>query len=286
MRWWLQRIGGVATIVVAVAGCGRRREHGPAAVDAGRAVAAAITRPAEPLPPPKAEPALVVVTYNMLFKRAGSEASMTALRSAQADIAILQEITPEWERALREHMGGSYPHMRFNAARAGGVAVLSRWPLGEVTLLPAPRWFPALRVAVDTPSGPVQVIAVHLRPPRFDRTRPLQALADAAAARRQEIEAYWKALDVTPPTLIAGDFNESREGSAVGFLVDQGLGSALAAVDPDTATWHGTVSGAAVTWQLDHGMFDPRFAVVSAGVIHAGDSDHFPLVARLKMARP
>ena len=267
---------GVALALVsglAVPGCARR---GPRR--AGGADAAAV------LPAPAADAggvpvALTVVSYNMLWKRAGSTASMAALRAAGADIAVLQEMTPAWERALRAGLGDLYPHMRFNAARAGGVAVLSRWPLDEPRLLPAPRWFPALRVLARTPDGPVQVVALHLRPPRLDRTRPLQVLAEIAAARRAEVEAYWKALDPALPTLIAGDFNETAGDSAVRFLGAQGLTSAL--TDPAVATWRGDGSQPGLGVQFDHVLFDRHFAAVSARVIDGGDSDHVPLVAAL-----
>ncbi len=273
-RLFHRRFGVVlALLAVLAAGCTRR---GPRM--AGRADAAVV------LPAPAADAgrvpiALTVVSYNMLWKRAGSAASLAALRSAGADLAVLQEMTPAWERALRADLGDLYPHMRFNAARAGGVAVLSRWPLDEPRLLPAPRWFPALRVLAQTPDGPVQVVALHLRPPRFDRARPLEVLAETAAARRTEVEAYWKALDVTLPTLIAGDFNETASDSAVSFLREHGLTSALG--DAGVATWRGDGSHPGLGVQFDHVLFDGHFIAVSARVIDGGDSDHVPLLAEL-----
>jgi len=268
-------------LCVVALGCGERRPRA-AAVDA-----AAHERTDRMAPPraaavsPAAAAPLVVVTYNVLYRRPGSAGTLEALRRANADVALLQEITPRWERALREHLRDRYPYMRFHAARAGGLAVLSRWPLGEAELLPAPRWFPALRVPVEAPGGRLQVVAVHLRPPRFDRARPLQVLAETAAERRAQIEAYWKALAPELPTVIAGDFNESRTGDAVSFLTAHGLTSALAAIDPDATTWH-DLTGSRAAWQLDHVMVDPAFTVAAAEVMRAGDSDHFPVVVKLE----
>ena len=110
--------------------------------------------------------ALRVATYNVNY--AGDhDAVLAAIADTDADVVLLQETTPSWERALRRRFGDRYPHMSFHHWRrsAGGLAVLSRHPIDADELIPpAASWFPAQRAVIAAPGGPVQVLHVHLRP--------------------------------------------------------------------------------------------------------------------------
>jgi len=279
---------GALAAAVSASGCSRPRSRPSGGAMAS--LGSPIGMPDKPADKPAAESdPIVVVSYNMLFAIPGDEDTLAALRSAQADIAVLQEITRGWERALRDRMADRYPHMLFHAGgRAEGYAVLSRWPLTEGDLLRSPvGFFPAGRVLIDTPAGRVQLFALHLRPPVSDRSAPFGGLFTTGKDRRKEVEAYWAHADPDLPTLAAGDFNEDRSGGAVGFLREQGLTSALPAVDPDATTWRWDTPNGQIRWQLDHVMFDGRFELKSAEVIQAGNSDHLPVVARLRLrSRP
>lgn len=88
--------------------------------------------------------------------------------------------------------------------------MLSKIPL-EVEALWAPpvgtgAWYPAQRLVVTAPFGPLQLLHVHLRP-ALDRGSWLRGFVTTPPVRRKEIAAHWRHLDPTLPTVVAGDFS-------------------------------------------------------------------------------
>ena len=97
--------------------------------------------------------------------------------------------------------------------------------------------------------GALQMLHVHLRPAwdgdwvtGFFTTPPI---------RRREIEAYWRALDPTLPTIVAGDFNEEvgPHGQALAYLHERALRRADTNGTP-TWQWKGNVSGRPIHLRL------------------------------------
>jgi endonuclease/exonuclease/phosphatase (EEP) superfamily protein YafD len=238
-----------------------------------------------PLPLPAGEPYLTVMSYNVNFGLAGDPEGEAAIRAGDADLVVLQETTAAWERALRAGLGDRYPHMMFrHCCGAGGLAILSRYAIDASEYLPkvGDGWFPAWRVVVTTPLGPIQVLAVHLRPPLSEHGSVVTGYFTTPGVRRAEIEAFVAHLDEDLPTLVVGDFNEPADGSAVRFLAERGLRSALPEFHPGADTWGWQTSLGTVRSQLDHIVYDPKLAALDARVIHAGRSDHHPVVAIFK----
>jgi endonuclease/exonuclease/phosphatase (EEP) superfamily protein YafD len=228
-----------------------------------------------------------VMTYNVWLSAAGQRATLDAIADGDADLVLLQEATPAWERALQARFAREYPYMRFHhgARPAGDLGVLSRRPIVDDTLLPpAGGPFPAQRLVVDTASGAVQVLHVHLQP-MLDGGDPVRGFFTTPPIRRREIEAFWQAVAPGLPTLAAGDFNEEHTvGSALAYLVDRGLRRVDAGA---LATWEfqGSWRGNDVHLRLhlDHLYVDAALHVVAATVLAAGASDHRPVVATLAL---
>lgn len=235
---------------------------------------------------PKGTPALRVVTFNVNFGLGGDEATLDALAAPDGDLLVLQETTPAWEAAARKKLGAKWPYQTWLHARAaGGLAVLSKRPFEVKRVLDNPAgWFPALHVVAQTPLGPVQVLAVHLRPPVSDDGSFVKGYLSTGPARRDEVRAFLPALDGKLPTLVAGDFNESASGDAVRYLEANGLRTALPEFEPGAKTWRWKVSGLYLSAQLDHVAYDARLEPVAARVERAGNSDHFPVVVDLVRA--
>ncbi len=254
--------------------------------------------------PAAGDTTLTVMTFNVNFGVAGDDSTIAAIRDAGADVVFLEETNQAWEDALRRSLAGDYPHMTFHhCCRAGGLAVLSKLPFTEKDYLPAVAggWFPALRVIVATPLGDVQVMSVHLHPPLDEQGNVLGGYWVSQPIRRAEIESHAAHLDATLPTLVVGDFNEDADGQAVKLLAARGFESTLAALHGHVRTWHWQLSIArrsmarlgrrapaasltlgTVSQQLDHILHDARLTAVSARVIEAGRSDHFPVVATFR----
>ena len=216
-----------------------------------------------------------VATYNVEYSGWRRPATLDAIATIDADVVLLQEVTPPWQRVLHERFGRAYPHARFHAAHgAGGLAALSRLPIDEDRLLPATDWFPAQRLVV----AGVQVLHVHLHP-MIDGGDWVRGYFTTPPIRRREIASYLAAL-TDLPTLVAGDFNEEPGGAALELLASRGIHRADSGAAP-TFEWKGSWRGNDIhlRLRLDHLCHDARLIVSDPRVVTAGASDHYAVVA-------
>ena len=237
----------------------------------------------QPRAPVAASASLRVMTYNVNFGIPGDAPTMDAITAGRADVVFLQEINPAWERALRAAMASAYPHMYFHArGGAGGIAVMSRFRItaAEIIRPEGDGWFPALRVVLASPLGPLQALVVHLRPPVSDGGSFVAGHFTAPRIHEQEIARFCQALDRALPTLVVGDFNEEEDGRAVAYLARAawGMRSALPEFAPKQPTWRWPTSVGTLERRLDHIAYDVRLEPLSIEVIDAGRSDHLPVV--------
>lgn len=224
------------------------------------------------------------MSYNVEFASFHQPATLDAIAAAGADVVMLQEVNLVWERALHERFDGVYPHAAYHAKRgAGGLAVLSRFPLQDDRLLPPTDWFPAQHVVVDAPAGPVQLLHVHLHP-MLDGGDPVKGYFTSPPIRRREIEAYVAALVPGLPVIIAGDFNEEPGGGVFAFLETRGLRRVDTGATP-TWEYHGDWKGQPVNLRLrlDHVVLGAPLTASAAEVLSAGASDHRPVVATIAL---
>lgn len=232
-----------------------------------------------PLPPTPAG-AVRVMTYNVNVGLAGDAATIAAISAGNADLVLLQETTPAWETALRATLAERYPHQAYHhCCGAGGLAVLSRWQVDVLDLVPpiGDGWFPAWRLRAASPLGPLQVMNVHLHPP-LDRQGSVVGYFSSRPIRRREIAELVERLEPGLPTLVVGDFNEGPGGGAVRLLERRGLRSALPLLVDGATTWRWPTSVGTVHQQLDHVAFDRALEPLDAVVLDGGRSDHRPVV--------
>ena len=230
---------------------------------------------------------LRVVSYNIhraigVDRRFRPERIARILRHHDADIVLLQETTPEWEAHLEHALGDAYPYRAFHhCCGAGGLAFLSVHPFEHQKVIEPPErgWFPAWMVVVDSLIGRLQALNVYLRPPFDDDGSVVSGYFVTKDIRRAEIERYVEALDPATPAIVAGDFNENRNGMAIGFLQARGMTSALPEFEPSAATWRWRTSVGTASAQLDHIVYDERLTPVAAEVRDVGQSDHRPVLA-------
>ena len=231
-------------------------------------------------------PHVVVMTYNVNYGLAGDPSTLDAIRNSLSDIVLLQETNAAWEEVLRAALATQYPHMVFHHHDpAGGLAVLSRYPLLEQELLEPVSWFPAWRGVTETALGPLQLLNVHLRPPFSDRGSVIGGYFMTPAVRQREIEHFSGSLDPDLPTLVVGDFNESERGKAATHLHRLGLRSALREFDRYGHTWRWDSSVIPLRGRYDHLMHDPRLEPLFVEVLRAGRSDHLPVRGAFALAR-
>lgn len=226
-----------------------------------------------------------VMTYNVNFGLEGDPAAIGAIRDEGADLVLLQETTPGWERALRSELADEYPYMEFrHFGAAGGLAVLSKHELHSRELIAPPEggWFPAWRLEVSTAVGRLQVLNVHLRPQLSESGSFVSGYFTTPGVRFDEISSYFRYLDPTLPTLVVGDFNEGRRGLAIRYLERRGFKSALSEFDGGS-TWRWPTSVGTVGAELDHIVYAPPLEPIEVRVVEAGRSDHLPVVGRFTL---
>ena len=229
---------------------------------------------------------LRLMTYNLNYGNPRPETSVAAIEKEDADIVLLQEITGAWKQALDQRFARRYPHRiyRLHGSSAGGIAVLSKHAISREELWAPPAgtgaWFPAQRLVVDAPLGPLQILNVHLRPALKDGSW-IKGFLETPPLRRKEIEAHWARLDARLPTIVAGDFNEDPTGRAVSYLEQRGL-ARVATAGP--TTWHYDADGVAdlLKLDIDHVLLDARMAGRNGRVLDAGASDHRPVVVTIE----
>lgn len=227
---------------------------------------------------------LTIATFNVHFARAGDASTLEAVGRTGADVIFLQELSPGWQTALSERYTETYPFMLFAPARgAGGLGVLSRWPLEDAGFLPAVIHHPAWLVKVGFPPASLHVLNVHLRASRRRGQNLLSGLIGMSADHEEEIATFMRRANA-PPSIVLGDFNEGFRGTAIGWLEQRGFVNALAVHDPDMPTWR--AGWGVFRSTLDHVLTRGCVSSIDAWVLHAGASDHWPVVARLNVAPP
>lgn len=237
--------------------------------------------------PAAAEPtALRVMSYNVNYANPDVAGSMDAIAAEDPDVVLLQEIDRDWQTALEKRFKKAYPHhvFRLHSRSPGGLGVLSKVPITDEELVPAPpdTWFPAQRLVVDGPFGKVQMLNVHLRP-AIDRGSWIIGYQTTPPLRLKQAKAFHPKLAAGIPTIVAGDFNELPSGLAIEFLAKQGL-TRVPTKGP--TTWHHSkmIKGVRVSMlsmDIDHFLVDGSLVASDAKVIDAGASDHRPVVVTL-----
>ncbi|HEX7669801.1 MAG TPA: endonuclease/exonuclease/phosphatase family protein, partial [Polyangiaceae bacterium] len=113
-----------------------------------------------PLSPRDPTPGAVhftIQSYNVAADHFGDAPTLETVGYANADIVCLQETADEWKPVLKDRYSDQYPHMLFHATGgAGGLTVLSKFPLEDEGIIPAPNasqpdWHPAWALRVETP---------------------------------------------------------------------------------------------------------------------------------------
>ena len=220
-----------------------------------------------------------ILTYNV---NRGSDPKEIAevIRRAGADIVCLQE-TDDVEADFKAALASEYPTMAFRDSETrvgGGFAFLSKYPAREVAWIPSEtEWFAGWILEFETPTGPVQVLNVHLRPPIKGRRSFVKGYLFSRGDRLREVEFFYSKRDAKTPLIVAGDFNDTAGSRAGSFLKRKGLTNALPEFDRRTPTWKWRSGWLTLRRRMDHIFYSSDLECFSARVIEAGPSDHFPV---------
>lgn len=232
-------------------------------------------RPRHGIPPSRAGSLrLRLVTANVLCTNPRIAAMAEQILGDDADVVVLQEVTPTVAQALRASpLWPAYPH-RCLADRDGfhGAATLSRYPVDSHEVLEI-AGAPMLRTDIVTPHGPVRIINVH-------------TLAPLSRGQAQRWERQLARLGVLAqadlPVILAGDFNATGDHGPFQRLVRGRLRDAFDVVGRGSgATWPVSRFTVPRLLRLDHVVVSDDIDVASLRASASVGSDHARLVADL-----
>lgn len=223
-------------------------------------------------PPAACGPALSVLSANLLMVHPAPEALAEEIFAADADVVLLQELSPAWDVVLDERgLFAGWPEgWQVVREDSFGSAILSRLPLdtaGEIELTGLPQ----TRATITWEGRAIELLNVHTLPPRTPEYTALHRVAlDEVAAQLRA----WAASGVS--FVLGGDLNASPYSR---FFRD--IDGAA-----DDA-WDLAGQGFGFTWpnglfplpsaRLDHVVVSRDLTVTSIVVGTGAGSDHRPL---------
>ncbi len=250
-------------------------------------------RPLEPRDPTPGVPHYVFKSYNVESQRAGDAPTLKAVGAGAPDVILLQEVSAAWEDLLRDHYSERYPHQLYRAKDipnpgAAGLAIISKFPVRDSGWHPgaANEWYPGWHVLIDTPTGTMQVLNVHLRSAHTGNGNVVNSYLSTDADHSHQMALFYDQCGDDLPTLVVGDFNEDVDGGGVEFLEARGFRNALPLFRPGQFTWRHTSVANQFTQTLDHILFNSAFAPLNSWTQNLGNSDHIPVMAHLEAAYP
>lgn len=228
---------------------------------------------------------------NVLSSNDDAPGLASQILQADPDVILLVEINERWLTDLDE-VTADYPH-RVEVPRADnfGIAGYSRLPLTLATAFPLIAdslglGVPALQLVVETPDGPVQLLAVHTVPP---------VSARASAGRNEQLaQIADRVQGATLPTAVVGDLNITPFSPQFSRFVQ---GSSAAGEPPClttglTAAEHPLSMG---TWMaglpaplrlpIDHCLVGSGLQVAALKTGEPFGSDHRPLICQIALPK-
>jgi endonuclease/exonuclease/phosphatase (EEP) superfamily protein YafD len=242
-----------------------------------------------PRPAAISGPTLTLVSCNLLVGSGSEHRAAEYVLTLDPDVVFLQEYTPEAHAVLSERLGEKYRHIVTGPREdAFGQAVYSKLAPREVQLFPTPAKLaraenrqraspsePQIRCVVTFGGREVVLQNVHDMPPSNpallqDQLRYFEWLDDFIASEAR-------------PVILAGDFNSTRNASAMirleraGYrnthtLAGRGRGSTWL-----DKTWLRRLPGV----RIDHVIVSRELACDHAEVGPSIGSDHRPIMARV-----
>jgi endonuclease/exonuclease/phosphatase (EEP) superfamily protein YafD len=220
-------------------------------------------------------PNFTIASWNVHSSNLEEERAIAWLEQTDADLLLLSEINPRWEKRLLQ-VSARWPY-QIREARAGasGIWLLSRWPLSPAAPvgLAAEQSNPWIACTASTPHGPVRLMGMHPRTPRGGfRFHSRNAQLDWAATF---------AASAPGPVVIFGDLNCTPFSPWFDRLLERGRLHDTARGRGLTPTWS---SG---PWWLpiDHILTGGNLQLQTRQILPDRlGSDHFPIRAVLGLS--
>lgn len=226
-------------------------------------------------PPADGSPVLVVMTFNQYAGTADELSLLEAATDADADVLVVQEITPPSLRRLEDAgLDEVFPY------RAGdpidgvfGTMVFSRERSGEVADLPTEM--ASFAVPVQVAGQRLDLVTAHPAPPTD------------AEQWREDHRALWDWVQSNEPDVLAGDFNATADHPPMRSLTATGYRSVTELANegwrptwPSNQQLFGFLPVPPLV-QIDHVLCGPRMTALGSRTVRIEGSDHRAVVAEI-----
>lgn len=267
-------IGWTVAVLALIIAVFRARFHWAAALLLSLAIAGCATQATWIAPnvmantQPHGKP-LRVVSLNLEYGMADPDQTVAQLR--QADIALLQEVTPAAAKTLSDKgLGAILPHRLGKGAEGvNGTTIHSRYPLTE--LEPIPTLLESRLARVATPAGPIVVASVH---PVNPMSGPVTWNHDGQVLRAALRPHLGERL------VVGGDFNAIDRHLTMINLTADGLRNAADLTGTGyRPTWPVNAKGSPVPLiTIDHVLVSRSMTATDLRTFTVSDTDHAGLI--------
>ena len=232
------------------------------------------------------EPSITVMSFNVLYSNKTYGAIAESIEAASPDIIGFQELTPPGKAALIVALKPEYPYHTLSILEQRlSVALWSRYPIEMMEKFPLPPRNLAIHTIINIEGQRVHVFVVHLSPNQvFDHpisdfvplvTERFRHRAAEVTRLREEITA------LSEPVLLMCDCNLT-ETSEAHHRLNEFLDDSFREVGWGFGhTLHPPVAPIPIQ-RIDYIWHSNDFVAVEAFVGQDGNSDHLPVVAKLR----
>lgn len=222
---------------------------------------------------------LRVVQFNVLYRSSAFDDAASWLVETEADVIVVQEVTPQWEAELDDRLEG-WTRLDTDTARIDsfGIAVYLRGGLEPSTVfVDNADDLPAIGLTLPTGDDKVLIYAVHTLPP---------VSPDAMEIATEQVDTARRRVAEHPDAaIVIGDLNATRWSAllrpvlADGELRDSAEGHGLVGTWPSPLAVTGMIG-------IDHVLVTDEIRVDDRWVGPGLGSDHRPVVADLVITEP
>jgi vancomycin resistance protein VanJ len=233
--------------------------------------------------------AITLMSFNVLYTNTDYEAIIGSIQSATPDVLGIQELEPPMAASMVEALARDYPYNTFQLLETGlSAGLLSKFPIESAERFALPPLDRALHAVVRMKGTQVHIFVVHLSPNNFfnqSTTAFVTSVKERYGNRKKETMQLAQMIrDLDGPVLLLCDCNMTDKSEAYARL-DTVLDDSFS-----EAGW-----GMGHTTQppplffpiqrIDYVWHTDEFEAVSAYIGQDGNSDHLPIVAKLRLTQ-
>lgn len=227
---------------------------------------------------------LSLMSYNVFFKNTYPAQALSLIRQQQADVLLVQELTPAWHQRLVNTFGKQYPYRAVKPlVGTHGLGIYSKYPLKAIRYLNTSANRPISQtVTLIRNNKSIQLTNIHLASPSRAVEQPerfFEHMETNAALRVKQWSKLMNFLRVhkANPQLIIGDANTLPYEP-----VYQNLRKSFVDLHSTSGTFFGWTfpNTARIPFpflRLDYAFARGELEATKMEVIEGGSSDHLPI---------